>query len=344
MVAASSPLLLIVDDDPACRQLVAEVLDDFNCHVAPSADQALQFFEHGLRFDFLLSDVQMPGINGIEFCRRALGAQPSLPFAMMSGVQDFDVMRSAMQLGASDFLFKPFVLDELTAAVARAVGDVSKEAQWRSTAEALTSALGLKNVETGGHAKRVAYWSVMLGKAFNLGPRTLLDLELGALLHDVGKIGVPDAVLRKPTRLDAEEERLMRRHPLYGQQILRQFALPEAVVRVAHQHHEMIDGLGYPQGLRGEEIDLLARILGVTDAFDAMTSDRAYRKALSLEAALAEIERCAGTQFDREVASVFMAVIPNNFDPAQAGSFNSGAGACPSAARVLEEVERHVIV
>ena len=148
-------------------------------------------------------------------------------------------------------------------------------------------------------------FSLRLGYELNLDKETLRDLELGALLHDIGKIGVPDAVLRKPAKLNEDEWNKMKLHPIHGQKILRNIPFLEGAARIVAQHHEKWDGTGYPVGLRGEDVDIGARIFSVVDAFDAMVSDRVYRKGCSYEDALAELERCSGTQFDPLVVEAF---------------------------------------
>ena len=156
-----------------------------------------------------------------------------------------------------------------------------------------------------GIRRRVVTFSLRLAFELGLEKNALRDLELGSLLHDIGKIGVPDAILRKPAKLTDDEWNKMKLHPLHGQKILRNIGFLEGAARIVAQHHEKWDGSGYPNGLRGEDIDIGARIFAVVDAFDAMISDRVYRKGCSYEAALEELERCAGTQFDPLVVEAF---------------------------------------
>jgi HD-GYP domain-containing protein (c-di-GMP phosphodiesterase class II) len=169
----------------------------------------------------------------------------------------------------------------------------------------LVQALETRDFETHGHSERVVTFSLRLGHELGLDKAAMRDLELGALLHDIGKIGVPDAVLRKPAKLNAEEWEKMRLHPMHGQKILRNIKFLEGAARVVCQHHEQWDGSGYPLGLRGEDIDIGARIFAVVDAFDAMISDRVYRKGRPYEDALVELERCSGTQFDPLIVEAF---------------------------------------
>jgi HD-GYP domain-containing protein (c-di-GMP phosphodiesterase class II) len=169
-------------------------------------------------------------------------------------------------------------------------------------------ALETRDFETHGHSERVVTFSLRLGHELGLDAENLRNLELGALLHDIGKIGVPDAILRKPAKLNEEEWSKMKLHPLHGQKILRNIPFLSGAARLVEQHHEQWNGTGYPHGLRGEEIDLTARIFQVVDAFDAMISDRVYRRGTTYQKALEELERCAGTQFDPFIVQAFKQV------------------------------------
>ena len=185
----------------------------------------------------------------------------------------------------------------------RAVYDV--ESQNRAVIKALAGALEIRDAETHGHSERVVRFSLRLGRELDLGGAQLRSLKFGALLHDIGKMAVPNAILRKPTKLTDEEWVKMRQHPLLGQRMLRGMKFLEGASVVVAQHHEKWDGSGYPFGLRREEINLNARIFAVADAFDAMISDRVYRAGVSFEAAATEINRCAGRHFDPMVVVAF---------------------------------------
>jgi putative nucleotidyltransferase with HDIG domain len=182
---------------------------------------------------------------------------------------------------------------------------VSVEDAYRSTLKALAQALETRDAETHGHSERVVTFSLRLGRELDLDRDQLKALEFGSLLHDIGKIGVPDAILRKPAKLTSDEWIKMREHPVHGQAILREIKFLEGAAKVVAQHHEKWDGSGYPFGLRDEEIDLNARIFAVADAFDAMTSDRVYRSSRPYEAAAAELDRCSNQQFDPQVVEAF---------------------------------------
>lgn len=193
------------------------------------------------------------------------------------------------------------------------------EARARETIRAIVAALDLRDTETEHHASRVAEIAVALGRRLKLTPAELSELEIGALLHDVGKIGVPDRVLRKPGPLTEKEWAIMRRHPELGFQMLRSFPSLESAARLVRAHHEHFDGGGYPQGLAREEIPLPARIFAVADAYDAIISTRPYRSARSHEEALTEIGRCAGSQFDPQVVRAFLEIADEVSWPASEG-------------------------
>ncbi len=182
--------------------------------------------------------------------------------------------------------------------------DESEEVE-RAMLKSLLVALKMRDADTYDHSKRTVKISLLLGQECGLDQREMRSLEFGALLHDIGKIGVPDNVLRKPAKLNDFEWTMMRRHPYLGQEILRGISFLDDARTLVAQHHEKWDGSGYPVGLRGEEIDLSARILFVADAFDAMTSDRVYRQAKSYDEAVAELDSCAGTHFDPRVIAAF---------------------------------------
>jgi HD-GYP domain-containing protein (c-di-GMP phosphodiesterase class II) len=206
-------------------------------------------------------------------------------------------------LGTDDSRVYLLVVDDGPEGAARALGEV-----YRTTLKALTAALEARDQETHGHSERVVNYSLRLGRELGLDEGQTRSLEFGALLHDIGKIGVPDSILHKPGPLTEEEWREMRLHPLHGQRILQGIEFLEGAARVVAQHHEHWDGTGYPLGLRGEEIDLNARVFAVADAFDAITSDRVYREARPYESAAAELEEWAGRQFDPAVVAAFQRV------------------------------------
>jgi putative nucleotidyltransferase with HDIG domain len=258
-------------------------------------------------------------------------------------MQTIESAINALRLGAFDYLMKPFDLRQAEAAVARALEHhelvVAKrryenhleelvdqrtaeldqaldslENAYRSTLRALTAALETRDAETHGHSERVVTFSLRLGREYGLTSAQMKALEFGSLLHDIGKIGVPDAILRKPAKLTDEEWVLMREHPMHGQQILRDIKFLEGAAKVVAQHHEKWDGSGYPLGVKAEEINICARIFSVADAFDAITSDRVYRQGRPYEAAAQELNEWSGRQFDPKVVEAFHRVPKEDWD------------------------------
>ena len=328
------PRILIVDDEREITEILADLLsEDHECLKAGSAEQALDCLRAS-EFQLVISDITMPGMSGLEMIPHVKQLSPDTVVVMISGMQTVESAIGALRLGAFDYLMKPFDLRQVEAVVKRALEHhdlvVAKrryenhleelveqrtaeldralnslEGAYRSTLKALTAALETRDSETHGHSERVVTYSLRLGREYGLSSEDMKSLEFGALLHDIGKIGVPDSILRKPAKLTEEEWVRMREHPLHGQQILRGIEFLQGAARVVAQHHEQWDGSGYPFGLRAEEIDVCARIFAVADAFDAITSDRVYRRGKSYEAASQELDDWAGRQFDPKVVEAF---------------------------------------
>lgn len=329
--------VLIVDDEKEIREVLSDLLNSsYECETAASAEDALASLGEG-DYDLVISDIMMGGMSGLELIPRVRALAPEAVVIMISGVQTIESAIAALRAGAFDYIMKPFDIRHVEAAVRRALehhrlleakrryethlasmvrqrtselNDAlrSLEDAYRTTLRALTSALETRDAETHGHSERVVNFSLRLGRELGLNAEQMRSLEFGSLLHDIGKIGVPDAILRKPAALTPEEWERMREHPVHGRKILRGIEFLEGASRVVAQHHEKWDGSGYPLGLRGEEIDLNARIFAVADAFDAMTSDRVYRKGRSYEVAAAELNDFSGTQFDPLVVDAFRRV------------------------------------
>ena len=334
MPTTVSPRILIVDDEVEITEILADLLsEDHECLKAGSAEDALAHLRDG-EFHLVISDITMPGMSGLEMIPHVKELSPETVVVMISGMQTVESAIGALRLGAFDYLMKPFDLRQVEAVVKRALEHhdlvVAKqryenqleelveqrtaeldralnslEGAYRSTLKALTAALETRDSETHGHSERVVTYSLRLGREYGLNHAEMKALEFGSLLHDIGKIGVPDSILRKPGKLTEEEWVRMREHPLHGQQILRGIEFLQGASRVVAQHHEKWDGTGYPFGVRGEEIDICARIFSVADAFDAITSDRVYRRGKPYEAAAQELDDWAGRQFDPKVVEAF---------------------------------------
>jgi response regulator RpfG family c-di-GMP phosphodiesterase len=355
--------LLIADDDQEIRAVLHECLcARYECRAVDSAEAALSLLRLE-RFDLIISDITMGGLSGLELVPQALGITPDTVIIMISGGQTVEHAIAAMRAGAFDYLTKPFDLAQVEAAVARALEHrallvtkrryeqhltelvaqrtaelnqtlASLEDSYRATLRALANALETRDLETHGHSERVVSFSLRLGRELKVADEALRALEFGSLLHDIGKIGIPDAILRKPAALGDREWECMRQHPALGAQILRGIAFLAGAARVVAEHHERFDGTGYPNGLCGVEIDLNARIFAVADAFDAITSDRVYRAGRSYEAAVRELKQEAGRQFDPDVVAAFLRIPPVEWDElrARAGrAVNNSIGRCAHA-------------
>ncbi len=339
---ATKPRLLIVDDETEVRSVLRDLLcGAYQCAEAASAEEAVARLRDDV-FELVISDITMSGMSGLEMIPHVKAISPDTVIVMISGMQTIESAINALRLGAFDYLMKPFDLRQAEAAVARALeyhelvaakrryenhleelveqrtaeldqALDSLENAYRTTLQALTAALETRDAETHGHSERVVTFSLRLGRECGLNAPQMKALEFGSLLHDIGKIGVPDAILRKPAKLTDEEWVRMREHPLHGQQILRGIEFLKGAAKVVAQHHEKWDGSGYPLGLKTEEIDICARIFSVADAFDAITSDRVYRKGRPYEAAAKELNEWAGRQFDPKVVEAFHRVPPEDW-------------------------------
>jgi len=309
--------VLIVDDSPAftdaLRRLlsaegfVAEVLHDSEGVIGAVAQFAP---------DVVLLDVELPGASGFEVCRRLkrFEATRLIPVVLLTGLVGREHRLAGIEAGADDFLTKPFDSSELTARV-RSLSRLKRYTDELESAESVIVSLALtveaRDAYTEGHCDRLSNYAVALGRAIGLSADDLWALRKGGLLHDVGKVGIPDAILLKQGRLTPEEYDIVKSHTVIGERLcsgLRSLASVRPIIR---QHHERLDGSGYPDGLRGHEVSLLAQIIGVVDAFDAMTTDRPYRKALSLERAFAELRAdVASGKMDAMLVERFIELAP----------------------------------
>ncbi|HVF41719.1 MAG TPA: HD domain-containing phosphohydrolase [Pyrinomonadaceae bacterium] len=363
--------VLVADDEPEIRDVLYDLLSPaYECTAVGSAEEALLCL-HRKQYDLVISDIMMGGMSGIEMIPHVLGMSPDTVVIMISGVQTVESAINALRAGAFDYVMKPFDLQHVEAAVARALTHHSLRVEkrryenyleemveqrtaeldralrslsdaYRTTLRALTAALEARDSETHGHSERVVNFSLRLGREMGLDAEQMRSLEFGSLLHDIGKIGVPDAILRKPGALDEGEWVKMREHPLHGQRILRGIEFLEGAARVVAQHHEKWDGSGYPLGLRDEEIDQNARIFAVADAFDAITSDRVYRRGRTYEEAAVELNDFAGRQFDPVVVRAFHRVPRQEWDDIRRRSLELHEQR--ATARRVERVAEHLYV
>src|SRR6266550_4917711 len=326
--------ILIVDDEAEITSILSDLFEGrYDCTTAGSAEEALRLLA-GEDHHLVISDITMPGMSGLDMIPHVRRNWPTSVVVMISGMQTMESAIDALRLGAFDYVMKPFDLRQVEAVVKRALDHQelivakqryenhleelveqrtaeldqalnSLENAYRTTLQALTAALETRDAETHGHSERVVTYSLRLGREYGLDSHRMKALEFGSLLHDIGKIGVPDSILRKPAKLTDQEWVRMREHPAHGQQILRGIHFLEGAARVVAQHHEKWDGSGYPLGLKTEEIDICARIFSVADAFDAITSDRVYRQGRPYEAAARELDEWSNQQFDPRVVEAF---------------------------------------
>jgi response regulator RpfG family c-di-GMP phosphodiesterase len=330
--------LLIVDDDWQVRQVLHEIFlsAGYNCLLAQDGREGLEVFK-AARPPMMVTDLKMPNMDGIALLQAVRAIDPDAAVIVLTGAADVKTAIDSLKLGAYDFIMKPVNVDELVIAADRAlerrqllierreyqtylelrVEEATRDLQgayrqlqdtYKSTLEALGSALDTRDVGTEAHSRRVHGYSLSTARECGVPEEQLTDIAHGVLLHDIGKIGIPDAILLKPGPLTPEEWKVMRRHPEIGKRLIENIPFLCGAVPIVYHHHERWDGSGYPLGLRGEGIPLGARIFAVVDAFDAMTFDRPYSKAISFEAAKAEIRRCAGTHFDPSVVQSFLKV------------------------------------
>ncbi len=335
--------ILIVDDEESIREVIATMLEaqGFHCVAVcngrEAQDQVLK-----MPPDLVLSDMIMPEMDGVRLLEWLRQYDPDIPVIMVTAIHDISTALEAIRRGAYDYILKPFEKDQLYHAVGRAIQHralvlenrsyqrnlevlveertaklsdtlTQLEQSYDDTLEALGSALDLRDAETEGHCQRVTAFTVCIAKTMNVQPEYLPILARAAFLHDIGKMAIPDAVLRKPGPLDDEEKRIMRTHCEIGYNMLTRIPFLRTAAEIVLAHQEFFDGNGYPRGLGGEAIPLGARIFAVADALDAMLSDRPYRRALPFDHALAEIKRCSGSQFDPKVVEVFLSIPDSNW-------------------------------
>ncbi len=329
--------VLVVDDEEAIREVVTTLLEaqGYHCVACGNGRIALDAFRNDA-FDLVLSDIVMPEMDGLKLLSELRVDDPDVPAIMVTAMHDIAIALEAIRAGAYDYILKPFEKDQLYLSVRRALEHrrlvienrtyqsdlehlVAERTQQLSialqdleqsydyTLEALGGALDAKDAETEGHCQRVTAFTIKIAKAMGVDKALLRHIARGAFLHDIGKMGVPDSILRKPGPLTTEEREIMRRHCDIGYAVLERIPFLKEAAEIVLSHQECYDGSGYPRGLRGEQIPLGARIFAVADTLDAMISDRPYRKALPISAAREEIKRYSGRQFDPRVVEVFLA-------------------------------------
>ncbi|MGA9523089.1 MAG: HD domain-containing phosphohydrolase [Myxococcaceae bacterium] len=332
------PRILIVDDDESVRDVISVLLreEGYNCVVATGAEMALDIAS-AEETPLVISDMKMPGKDGLWLLENFRARFPDTSVIMLTGYGDTEAAVDCLRRGAVDYLLKPPKLTDLIRAIERAlakrrielarkryqkklerkVRDRTTELRnalkdiantYQNTLLALVAALDAREHETSDHSQRVVKYTTAIAERMGLKNQELEEIGRGALLHDIGKIGVPDAVLLKPGKLTTEEWKEMRKHPDIGFQMIQAIPFLDTPAQIVLSHQERFDGGGYPRGLAKEEIHIGARIFAVADTLDAMTSDRPYRMGTTFANAISEIHRCSGTQFDPEVVRAFLAI------------------------------------
>jgi putative two-component system response regulator len=300
-----------VDDQRVSVEVIRAYLTGVRCEIdtAASGAEALEATTAQVP-DLILLDAMMPDIDGFEVCKRIKGtwATRLVPIVMVTGLDQTADRVRALDAGADDFLTKPVDRTELRARVlsllrVKTLFDELDDAE--RVIFSLARAVDAKDRYTEAHTERVALNSKMLAAHNGLSSAELDAVYRGAMIHDIGKIGVPDAVLLKPDKLDAGEWAQMKLHPLIGEQIARPLRSAATLLPIIRHHHEQIDGQGYPDGLRGDEISLPARIVAICDAFDAIISDRPYRRGRTQAEALAILDEGAGSHWDAKLVRIF---------------------------------------
>ncbi len=329
--------ILVVDDDETLRRLACDLLaeDGLEAVPAPEAEEAQALIE-AEAFDLVISDVRMPGRSGVDLLRWCRETGQDVPFMLITGYAELDALAEALNLGAQQFVQKPFrpgdfleavnkllaakhlerkneelqrQLSEYNSRLRQEVVDAVIENQvlFMATLTSLANAVDARDPYTHTHSASVATLAEELARRLTLSGEERETAGMAGHLHDIGKIAVPETILQKPAALTEEEFALIREHPERGARILEPLPNFEQVLPAVRYHHERFDGNGYPRRLRGAQIPLLARVLAVCDAWDAMTTDRPYRRALSTDQAAARLREHAGTQFDPEFVEAFLA-------------------------------------
>jgi response regulator RpfG family c-di-GMP phosphodiesterase len=334
------PNILVVDDEPAVRNYICESLmlrSTYRCTGVGGARAALDV-ARGTSIDVALLDLSMPEEDGVSLARRLRHEVRDLAVILITGTQSFDAAVEAMRIGVLDYLLKPFAMPELLDAVDRAVAwrhstlrareerdDLERQIGARAgrmrqvfadlevassaALDALLATLSQRNPEALEHVRRVARYSVEVARTIGLEASLLGDIERGALLHDLGKVAIPDAVIHKPGPLTDDEFAVMRSHAQIGHDIAATVPFLRPAAEIILATHERFDGTGYPRGLAGHAVPIGARIIAVVDAFDALTSARVYRDPICVAAANAELVRGAGSHFDPEVVAAWLRTV-----------------------------------
>jgi response regulator RpfG family c-di-GMP phosphodiesterase len=348
--------VLIVDDESSVRKVLAVMLEHaaIPYKSAPSGEEALKFLRSE-PFDAVISDLQMPAMSGMDLLAQVRRQYPHLAFLMATGVDDIRVGIQAMHQGADDYLVKPLQMDAVMISLERAVqrkrlelevenyrrhleemvAERTQELQtalqlversYGDTLQALGEAIDLRDSETAGHSRRVSLYSLKILTGIGSSEHQLRSVAMGAWLHDIGKLAIPDAILLKPGPLTSEERRVMQRHSQIGYDLVKRIPFLAEAAEIVLLHHERCDGSGYPLGLKAQDIPLGAKIFAVSDTVDAMTSDRPYRSARPFQEAREQIQRGSGRLYDTQVADTFLSLPNETWEAIRAETATQGEG------------------
>ncbi len=331
--------ILIIDDDPYVVEFISDILALSGYEVSSVTDprKGISAFSH-IRPDICVLDFTMPGMTGREVCRELKAIDRTVEVLFLTGHADTELAVEMMKLGATDYLIKPLKVSELQTALLRALEHrrlVHENVAYRErlealvaektnalnealaelssvhmcTVEALGRALDFRDQSTSGHSRRVAQLTAGIAQRLGIGGSELVQIEQGALLHDVGKLRIPDNILLKKTALTPMEWATMKRHPEYGREFLEKLDFLNGAADLVYSHHEKFDGSGYPRGLHGDEIPIGARCFAIVDSVDALIYERPYHAAISFDQAASEIRKCAGSQFDPSLVDLALSHI-----------------------------------
>ena len=325
--------VIVVDDDPANQKFAGYILSNSGYRVTAlkSGQAFLDYVAKNGHPDLVLLDINMPEMDGFETMRRFREQAPEkdTPVLFLTADENEEFETKGLSLGAMDFIKKPFVPDVLAIRVRHIIDlnhlqknleqEVKKKTEENErlfihVVQSLADAIDAKDTYTNGHSGRVADYSREIARRYGYIEKKLDNIYMMGLLHDVGKIGVPDAVINKPAKLNDEEYEQIKNHPVMGARILKNIKEMPSLATGARWHHERYDGRGYPDGLKGEDIPEEARIIAVADAYDAMSSRRSYRDVIPQSVARSELEKGKGTQFDPVFADIMIAMIDEDVD------------------------------
>lgn len=335
---ATPSSILIADDEVVVREILARKLSalGYRCQCCATGKAALELLESG-KFDLVLADIQLPDVCGVSLLKEAIRISPGIAVILMASVVDIEAAVDALKDGAYDYITKPFSLDHVSISVSQSlekrrlllenqsyqraleeqVASRTRQLEsalellehtYHSTLVALSRALDSRDADADGHSLRVTVYTKQLAQRLKLSESEIRIIERGVLLHDIGKIGIPDELLRKKEPLTEQEELLIRKHPETGYRILSSVKFLKGAAEVVYHHHERFDGKGYPQGLKGNEIHIGARIFAVADALDDMTTNNRLLSTVSFQEAVDEVGKMAGIQLDPAIVDEFLKI------------------------------------